>query len=106
MGYTLSLQDRDDEALEYYKDALKLDKNNSYIHQAMASLYRKEKEYEPAKIHLNASLAIDNKNPITYYNYGNLLVDMNNPLEAKTMYEKAIELDPDFKEAKEELGKL
>ena len=106
MGYALSLQDRDAEALEYYKDALKLDENNTYIHQAMASLYRKEKEYVYAQIHLDDSLDIDDKNPITYYNYGNLLMDMNNPDKAKKMYEKAIELDSDFKEAKEELSKL
>jgi tetratricopeptide (TPR) repeat protein len=106
MGHTLSLQNRDDEALEYYKEALELDKQNTYIHQAIASIYRKNKEYASARMHLNASLGIDNKNPITYYNYGNLLVDMKLPNEAKDMYEKALELDPDFKEAKEELEKL
>ena len=106
MGYTLSLQNRDDEALEYYKDALKLDKNNTYIYQAMASLYRKQKEYERARMHLESSLAIDDRNPITYYNYGNLLTDMKEFDEAKKMYKKAIELDSDFKEAKEELSKL
>jgi tetratricopeptide (TPR) repeat protein len=57
-------------------------------------------------MHLNASLAINDKNAITYYNYGNLLVDMKHVDEAKEMYKKAIELKEDFKEAKEELEKL
>jgi len=106
MGYVLAEQERYDEAIEYYKEALELDSNNTYIHQAMASLYRKMGEFASARNHLNASLDINDKNPITYYNYGNLLVDMDHLDEAKEMYKKAIELDGDFKEAKEELAKL
>jgi len=106
MGYTLGLQDRDDEALEYYKEALKLDKDNSYVHQAMASIYRKNGEYASAKLHLNTLVELDGLNPITYYNYGNLYADMEHIEEAKRMYLKALELNPDFKEAKEELEKL
>ncbi len=106
MGYTLALQERDDEALEYYKEALELDKSNTYIHQAMASIYRKNGEYSSARMHLNESLAIDDSNPITYYNYGNLLVDMKHYDEAKEMYKSALELDADFAEAKKELEKL
>ena len=106
MGYTLGLQDRDDEALEYYKEALALDKNNTFTYQAMASIYRKKGEYTSARMSLNASLDIDSSNPITYYNYGNLLQDMNHKEEAIEMYEKAIEINPDFDEAKEELSKL
>ncbi len=106
MGYVLAQQNRDDEAMEYYKEALELDTNNTYIHQAMASLYRKMGEFASARNHLDASLDIDDKNPITYYNYGNLLVDMKHFDEAKEMYKKALELDADFTEAKEELAKL
>jgi len=106
MGYTLDKQDRDDEALEYYKEALKLDEHNTYIHQAMASVYRKTHEYASARNHLNRSLELDDKNPITYYNYGNLLLDMKHFDEAKDMYENALKIDADFVEAKEELAKL
>lgn len=106
MGYTLGLQGRDDEALEYYKELLEFDKSNTYTHQAMASIYRKNKEYASAKLHLNALVAIDDSNPITFYNYGNLFVDMGHNDEAKEMYIKALALNPDFDEAKEELVNL
>ncbi|QSZ42530.1 tetratricopeptide repeat protein [Sulfurimonas aquatica] len=106
MGYNLALQERNDEALDYYKEALALDKENPYIHQALASLYRKDKEYASARMHLNASIALDENDKITYYNYGNLLVDMKSFDEAKSMYMKAIEIDAGFTEAKEELAKL
>ena len=106
MGYVLAQQERDDEALEYYKEALSLNPNDTAIHQALASLYRKMGEYASAQMHLNKSLEIDDKNPITYYNYGNLLVDMKDKEVAKEMYANALRLDGDFKEAQEELEKL
>jgi len=106
MGYVLAQQERDDEALEYYKEALSLAPNDTAIHQALASLYRKMGEYASARMHLNKSLELDDKNPITYYNYGNLLVDMKDKDAAKEMYENALRLDGDFKEAQEELEKL
>ena len=85
---------------------LEVDKENEYIHNSMASIYRQNGEFTSAKIHLKASIDIDENNPITYYNYGNLLVDMANNEEAIIMYEKAIEINPDFLEAKDELAKL
>ena len=106
MGYVLAQQDRDDEALEYYQEALSLDEQNTYIHQALASLYRKMKAYEKAQEHIKRSLEIDDKNPITYFNYGNLLQDMGEKQKAKEMYKKALELDSTLDAAKEELQKL
>ena len=106
IAYILRKSGDKTEALKYYKDALSLDKKNEFIHNAMASIYRENKEFTSAKIHLKASLDIDDENPITYYNYGNLLVDMQHEEEAISMYEKALEINSDFNEAKEELKKL
>jgi len=106
IAYILQQSGDFDEALKYYKEALEIDKNNEFIHNSMASIYRSRGEFTSAKLQLKASLDIDDQNPITYYNYGNLLVDMNNNEEAIIMYEKAIEINPDFDEAKEELEKL
>lgn len=106
IAFILQKSGDNNEALKYYKDALSLDKKNEIIHNAMASLYRLNGEYTSAKIHFKASLDIDGDNAITYYNYGNLLVDIKSNEEAIMMYEKAIELNPDFSEAKEELEKI
>ncbi|MBC8237324.1 MAG: tetratricopeptide repeat protein [Helicobacteraceae bacterium] len=106
IAYILQQSGDNNEALKYYKDALSLDKKNEVVHNAMASLYRANAEYTSAKIHLKASLDIDPDNPITYYNYGNLLVDMESKEEAMQMYEKALELNPEFSEAQKELDKL
>lgn len=106
IAYILGQQGNFDDALEYYKEALNVDEENEFVHNAMASIYRQKEEYASAKMHLNASLEIDNTNPVTYYNFGNLLVDMHKNEEAIKMYEKALELQPDFDEVKEELEKL
>ncbi|EQB39688.1 hypothetical protein M947_06745 [Sulfurimonas hongkongensis] len=106
LGYISQQIDDNEEALNYYKEALEVDKNNEFIHNSMASVYRARGEYASAKLHLEASLALDDANPITYYNFGNLLVDMKHIDEAKGMYKKALELDGDFTEAREELEKL
>lgn len=106
MGYILQQLEQNEEALSYYKEALEKDKENEFIHNAIASIYRAKGEFVSARMHLSASLAIDNQNALTYYNYGNLLVDMKHLDEAKEMYKTALEIDPDFKEAQEELEKL
>ncbi len=106
IGYILQNQDNYDDALTYYKKALELDKNNEYIRNSLASIYRHNKEYVSAQMHLRESLAINDENAVTYYNYGNLLVDMDSKEEAINMYKKALELDPEFEQAKEELEKL
>ncbi len=106
IAYILQKSGDNEEAIKYYKEALELDKENEYIHNSMASIYRANGEFTSAKMHLNASIEIDDSNPITFYNYGNLFVDMEHYEEAIAMYEKAIELNPDFEEAKQELEAL
>jgi tetratricopeptide (TPR) repeat protein len=106
MGYALAQQKRYDEAIERYKEALEIENSNTYIHQALASAYRAIGEYTLARQHIQHAIDLDPNNPINYYNYGNLLVDMAAYGDAKEMYEKAITLDSDFKEAYEELEKL
>ena len=106
IAYILQKSGDNQEALKYYKEVLKLDKNNEFAYNSMASIYRENGEFTSAKIQLKASLDIDDENPVTYYNYGNLLVDMEHKEEAIEMYKRAIEINPDFTEAKEELKKL
>ena len=106
IGYILQHTNDNDEALNYYQRALEVDKYNEFIHNSLASIYKENGEFTSAKMHLRASVEIDDENPITYYNFGNLLVEMEHPEEAKDMYQKALDINPDFSEAKEELEKL
>lgn len=106
LGYFQQQAKENDAALQSYKEALELDKDNEYIHNSIASVYREEGEFASARMYLNNSLEIAPENPLTYFNYGNLLVDMKEYTQALEMYEKAVELQEDFSEAKEEIAKI
>lgn len=59
MGYVFALQERNEEALEAFKEALSVDKENPFTHLEMALVYIKESEFASARTHLNAALEID-----------------------------------------------
>lgn len=61
MGYTLSMQKRDEEALEYFKEALEADSENPFTHLEMAYVYIRNKEIASARLHLNRVLEIDSE---------------------------------------------
>lgn len=93
-------------AIDYYKSSLDIDKSDEFVHNSLASVYRAQKEYASAKLHLNDSLELNDSNPVTYYNYGNLMIDMGNEDVAIEMYKKALEINPELQQAQEELDKL
>ncbi len=59
MGYVFALQERNEEALEAFKEALSVDNENPFTHLEMALVYIKESEFASARTHLNAALEID-----------------------------------------------
>jgi len=93
-------------ALKQYLKAIKFNPNDDRGHLAAASLYRKLQRAHEAQNHYKKALLIDPYYPLTYYNYGNLLLDMGQKEEAKKMYQKAIEIDNSFEAAKEALKEL
>lgn len=92
--------------IELYERSLELDENDDLTHNAIASLYRLEKAYERAQDHYLKAIEIDDAYAQTFYNYGNLLVDMGEIEEARTMYKRALELQSDFPQAREALLSL
>ena len=106
LGFISASVDDNMSAIRYYKRSLDIDKTDEFVHNSLASVYRAEGEFASAKMHLNDSLEIDDANPSTYYNYGNLMFDMDNEEVAIEMYKKALELNPEFTQAQEELEKL
>lgn len=106
LGYISASVGDNMKAIDYYKASLDVDKSDEFVHNSLASVYRAEKEYASAKMHLNDSLELNDANPVTYYNYGNLMIDMGNEDVAKEMYRKALELDSAFTPAQEELDNL
>lgn len=94
------------QGIELYERSLELDENDDLTHNAIASLYRSEKAYERAQDHYLKAIEIDDTYAQTFYNYANLLVDMDEIEEARAMYKHALELQSDFPEAREALLSL
>ncbi|MFA6760921.1 MAG: tetratricopeptide repeat protein [Sulfuricurvum sp.] len=106
LGFVLDKLDRSDEALRYLNDAIEVDSSSVPPLNVIASIYRKRGDFESAREYLIRSIELDNANKFTFYNYGNLLVDMELYDEAKSAYARALEIDPSFSEASSELEKL
>lgn len=106
LGYISAKEERVNEAISYYQEALHGDENSDTFHNALASLYRKIGEFSRSEEHYKQALKIDENYDVTYYNYANLLVDLERNEEAYEMYKKAVKLNPDFAQAEEEMKKL
>ena len=58
MGYVLACQKRNEESIEYFKEALEADDENPFTHLEMALVYIEKGEKASARTHLNAALKI------------------------------------------------
>lgn len=95
---------RTDDAIKVARAALKRDER---FVPAMLSLVRaniKAGKLELADSILEQALGVDEKNPQLHYFKGKRLAEENKLAEAIVEFRRAVELDPDFAEARMELG--
>jgi tetratricopeptide (TPR) repeat protein len=81
------------------------------VYNTLGVLYRKRGDYQAALEQYGKALKIHPNQPKVYYNVGRLHVDLKDLEQAKLSFEKALALDPEFKEAREamdaiDLGKI
>lgn len=106
LGFVLAMQGEYESALTYYNKALQIEPKDALLCNKTATAYRNLGQYNKAQELLQHSIALDPSNKATYFNYGNLLIDMNDKDKAVEMYKKALEIDSGFKEAKDALDEL
>lgn len=103
----LLTKDREYEAaLEKYNRSLMLDPEDDLTHNAAAAVLRKLGRFDEAQEHYKSAVDIDAGYEETYYNYGQLLVEKGDAAGARMMFEKALELKPDYAEARTALEAL
>ena len=99
LGVVKGIKNQHQEALEYFKKALKIDSNNSFLHYNIAKAFSAIDENEKAlKYHLNTT-NLNPNHPEAWFNYGESLCSLNRFLESLYCYNKALALKPDFVEA-------
>ncbi|MBI5179281.1 MAG: tetratricopeptide repeat protein, partial [Nitrospinae bacterium] len=67
---------------------------------------RRQGKWKEAVDEYKLALAIDPEDEVIYFNMGKAYLEGRNKREAAKCFSKAAELQPDFKEAKEELDAL
>jgi tetratricopeptide (TPR) repeat protein len=93
-------------AVQKYSRSLMLDPNDDLTHNAIAAALRKLGRYDQAQEHYKSAVDIDDSYEETYYNYGQMLIEKGDTTGARMMFEKALELKPDYAEAKTALDGL
>lgn len=106
LGFIHFKKDEYETALAKYERSLELDPYDDLTHNAAAAVLRRLGRLDEAQEHYKAAVDIDDNYEETYYNYGQLLLEKGDATGAKMMFEKALELRPDYDEAKAALASL
>lgn len=89
--------------ISLYEQALAVTENNSTIHNNIGQALYVKGDVTNAMNHWGKALSI-HPDPVTYFNIGNALDDMKRYEEARTYYHKALELNPSYVEAHNNLA--
>jgi len=106
LAFVLAKLGEKDDALLYYRASLRIEENDDMTHNAIARLLASMDKTAEAQEHYESAVAIDDNDEITWFNYAGLMISLGKIDEAKEMLTKALEINPSFEEAKEELERL
>ncbi|MBF0243410.1 MAG: tetratricopeptide repeat protein [Desulfamplus sp.] len=94
-------RDNDGHAEEILNEILALGSESLNVFNSLGVIYRKRGDHNTALIHYNKALKIHPDEPNIYYNMGRIYLDMKNTDKARELFQKAVEIDSSFKEAKQ-----
>lgn len=102
----LADQDRHEQAIKRYRQALELEPERPEIHNNIAVSYAELEAYEKALAHCQEALKIDEERPEIHTNIASILQRLGRYDEAIVHYQRAIELAPEQPEAYNNWGQL
>ncbi|MHC4500178.1 MAG: tetratricopeptide repeat protein, partial [Planctomycetota bacterium] len=105
LGGSLTQRGRIPEAIESYREAIKLKPDYRDAHQNLGLLLVEQKEPEEAVEHYNKALAIFPEDGGMHEGLGLALLEQGNIDDAVEKYEKALEIDPNRASAHDNLGR-
>src|SRR5215216_6205288 len=92
-GFVLSELERNDEAEECLRKALKLDPDNEESHYTLGRVYRTKGKLDAAEKQLKRAIEINPRYAFAYAELGKLLVK-DRPKEATSLLMKAVDYNP------------
>ncbi len=109
LARTKYTENRFDEAISDFKQALQLDPANVKAEDNLGLSYAALERYDEATDAYKRAIALEekdgSKNSGPYLDYGSLLIDTNNVEDALPLLEKALAISPDDYRIHRELGK-
>ena len=105
-GMRCQRERRYDEAMDAYREAVRLDANLATAWNGLGNVLRIRARHEEARAALERALELDPGAPAAHLNLGRVHYDQGRFPAALGCFEKAVELDPDYCQALHNLGKL
>ena len=105
-GNTLKAQNKNFEAIDAFKKAIKLNSKFTEALNNLANTQKKIGQYEEAKDNYLLAIKADNKNFEAYFNFANILRSEKNYKEALTNYKRVTEINENFVDAYNNIGQI
>ena len=96
MGIILNDQNRQDEAINFYKKGIETDPQFALIYSNLGNTYKSQNKLDDAEKCYKKAINIDSKLSEPYNNLGNLLRTLNKYKEAINTYNQAIDNNKNF----------
>ena len=96
-------REEDAYAEEVLKEILEINPETINVYNSLGVICRQKGDYISALKHYNKAIKVHPREPHIYYNVGRIYIEMKQPAQAKSFFEKALVLDPLFKEARDVL---
>lgn len=94
-------RDNDAQAEDILNEILSLGSDSMNVFNSLGVIYRRRGDHKTALTHYTKALRVHPDEPNIYYNIGRIYLDMKNTDKAREQFQKALEIDSSFKEAKQ-----
>ncbi|MDA8402883.1 MAG: tetratricopeptide repeat protein [Desulfobacteraceae bacterium] len=95
-----------EDAESILNEILEISKDSVNVFNSLGVLYRKKGDFKNALKNYEKALKVHPEETYILYNMGRLFLDMKDPAKASEFFEKAVIIDPDFKEARQVLDAI
>lgn len=106
LGAALAQQGRFEDAKPYFLQALMIQPGYDEAYNNLGLLYYQQQDYANSKAYFESGLSYNSNNPKAYFFLGLIAAAQGQDREAVNYFSQALKLDPNFREAEEQLKSL
>jgi len=106
LGISLVENDEREEAIPVFRRVTERDPMNAIAQQSLATLLYEQKNFEDALVPAEQAVALQPSDPDTHVLLGRVLAQLGRLDESRSLFERALQIDPVHPEAREDLRRL